>query len=170
MYLKMLNRAVAHLKNNETLDINADYNENNEINIHAPAILTNQYCGDPNERLVIYKRLSSCESLDDLQMIQEELIDRFGVAPEQTENLFIIHHIRIITKDIDVIKIDAGKKTISLNFREKNNIDPLKIIDLVQSNKHIKLDGPNRITLAGDFERPLDKLNKIKSLVVDLKD
>ena len=67
-------------------------------------------------------------------------------------------------------KIDAGKKTISLNFREKNNIDPLKIIDLVQSNKHIKLDGPNRITLAGDFERPLDKLNKIKSLVVDLKD
>jgi transcription-repair coupling factor (superfamily II helicase) len=170
MYLKMLNRAVAHLKNNETLDINADYNENNEINIHAPAILTNQYCGDPNERLVIYKRLSSCESLDDLQMIQEELIDRFGVAPEQTENLFIIHHIRIITKDIDVSKIDAGKKTISLNFREKNNIDPLKIIDLVQSNKHIKLDGPNRITLAGDFERPLDKLNKIKSLVVDLKD
>lgn len=170
MYLKMLNRAVAHLKNNETLDINADYNENNEINIHAPAILTNQYCGDPNERLVIYKRLSSCESLDDLQMIQEELIDRFGVAPEQTENLFIIHHIRIITKDIDVTKIDAGKKTISLNFREKNNIDPLKIIDLVQSNKHIKLDGPNRITLAGDFERPLDKLNKIKSLVVDLKD
>jgi transcription-repair coupling factor (superfamily II helicase) len=170
MYLKMLNRAVAHLKNNETLDINADYNENNEINIHAPAILTNQYCGDPNERLVIYKRLSSCESLDDLQMIQEELIDRFGVAPEQTENLFIIHHIRIITKDIDVTKIDAGKKTISLNFREKNNIDPLKIIDLVQSNKHIKLDGPNRIILAGDFERPLDKLNKIKSLVVDLKD
>ena len=170
MYLKMLNRAVAHLKNNETLDINADYNENNEINIHAPAILTNQYCGDPNERLVIYKRLSSCESLEDLQMIQEELIDRFGVAPEQTENLFIIHHIRIITKDLDVTKIDAGKKTISLNFREKNNIDPLKIIDLVQTNKHIKLDGPNKITLAGDFEDPLDKLNKIKSLVGELKD
>ena len=170
MYLKMLNRAVAHLKNNEMLDINADYNENNEINIHAPAILTNQYCGDPNERLVIYKRLSSCESLEDLQMIQEELIDRFGVAPEQTENLFIIHHIRIITKDLDVTKIDAGKKTISLNFREKNNIDPLKIIDLVQTNKHIKLDGPNKITLAGDFEDPLDKLNKIKSLVGELKD
>ena len=170
MYLKMLNRAVDHLKNNETLDINADYNENNEINIHAPAILTNQYCGDPNERLVIYKRLSSCESLEDLQMIQEELIDRFGVAPEQTENLFIIHHIRIITKDLDVTKIDAGKKTISLNFREKNNIDPLKIIDLVQTNKHIKLDGPNKITLAGDFEDPLDKLNKIKSLVGELKD
>jgi transcription-repair coupling factor (superfamily II helicase) len=170
MYLKMLNRAVTHLKNNETLDINADYNENNEINIHAPAILTNQYCGDPNERLVIYKRLSSCESLEDLQMIQEELIDRFGVAPEQTENLFIIHHIRIITKDLDVTKIDAGKKTISLNFREKNNVDPLKIIDLVQTNKHIKLDGPNKITLAGDFEDPLDKLNKIKSLVGELKD
>ena len=170
MYLKMLNRAVTHLKNNETLDINADYNENNEINIHAPAILTNQYCGDPNERLVIYKRLSSCESLEDLQMIQEELIDRFGVAPEQTENLFIIHHIRIITKDLDVTKIDAGKKTISLNFREKNNVDPLKIIDLVQTNKHIKLDGPNKITLAGDFEDPFDKLNKIKSLVGELKD
>ena len=67
-------------------------------------------------------------------------------------------------------KIDAGKKAISLNFREKNNIDPLKIIDLVQTNKHIKLDGPNKITLEGDFEDPLDKLNKIKSLVGDLKD
>ena len=67
-------------------------------------------------------------------------------------------------------KIDAGKKTISLNFREKNNIDPLKIIDLVQTNKHIKLDGPNKITLVGDFEDPLDKLNMIKSLVGELKD
>ena len=60
-----------------------------DINIHAPSILTNEYCSDPNERLVIYKRLSSCESLDQLKDIQEELIDRFGVMPEQTQNLII---------------------------------------------------------------------------------
>ena len=64
LYLKMLNRAVALLRNNEILNVEDDNNEENDINIHAPCILTNQYCSDPNERLVIYKRLSSCKTIN----------------------------------------------------------------------------------------------------------
>ena len=170
LYLKMLNRAVALLRNNEILNVEDDNNEENDINIHAPCILTNQYCSDPNERLVIYKRLSSCKTINDLQLIQEELIDRFGVMPEQTENLFTIHHVRVLCSDIDVIKIDAGKKTISFTFKAKNKVDPLKIIDLVQTNKYIKLDGPNKLFINGEFESTNDKFQAIKKFIKNLID
>jgi transcription-repair coupling factor (superfamily II helicase) len=165
MYLKMLNRAVKHLKNNEILNIEEDFDHEIDINIHAPSILTNEYCSDPNERLVIYKRLSSCESLDQLKDIQEELIDRFGVMPEQTQNLIIIHHIRILTKQSGVIKIDAGKKLISITFSKKTEFDPIRIIDMVQTNKDIKLDGPNKLLITRNFETSDQKFNAIKSFI-----
>ena len=162
MYLKMLNRAVAHLKNNEILDIEEDLSNENDINIHAPSILTNQYCSDPNERLVIYKRLSSCTTVDKLKEMQEELIDRFGVMPEQTENLFIIHFIRILSIKFNVIKIDAGTKKITITFNKKTKIDPVKIIEIVHANKNINLDGPNKIIISSEYNNSDEKYKEIK--------
>ena len=55
-----------------------------EINLHVPALLPDDYCGDVHERLSLYKRLANCEHAeDDSTRMQEELIDRFGKLPDR---------------------------------------------------------------------------------------
>jgi transcription-repair coupling factor (superfamily II helicase) len=58
-----------------------------EINLHVPALLPADYCGDVHERLVLYKRLANCETPDALDGMQEELVDRFGKLPEAARAL-----------------------------------------------------------------------------------
>ena len=150
LYSDMLNHAVKQLKAGKEPDLNAPLGVTTEINLHTPALLTNQYCPDVHERLVIYKRLANCENDDDLDSMQEELIDRFGLLPEQGEALIACHRLRIAAKAIGIIKIDASSETIQLQFNPKADIDPTKLIDLLQRDRRCRMNGPDklRVTLA----------------------
>jgi transcription-repair coupling factor (superfamily II helicase) len=81
LYTEMLKRAVRDLQQGKEPDLSQPLEVVSEINLHAPALLPNDYCSDVQERLTLYKRLANCESDDDLQALQEELIDRFGEMP-----------------------------------------------------------------------------------------
>ena len=59
-------------------------------------------------RLVLYKRLANCGSDAELTAMQEELIDRFGLPPEQTQALLACHRLRIAAKPLGVVKIDES--------------------------------------------------------------
>ena len=150
LYSDMLNHAVKQLKAGKEPDLNAPLGVTTEINLHTPALLTNQYCPDVHERLVIYKRLANCENDDDLDSMQEELIDRFGLLPEQGEALIACHRLRIAAKAIGIIKIDASSEAIQLQFNPKADIDPTKLIDLLQRDRRCRMNGPDklRVTLA----------------------
>lgn len=163
MYIEMLNKAVKQLKNNEIINLEETQNDNCEININEPTILPNSYCPDPNERLVLYKRLSSCESFEELDEINDELIDRFGLLPLQSQNLIQAHQLRILAKKFKVNKINCMGTTIEVSFMNNANIDPLNLIDLVQNNKNIKLNGPDKINIHGKFENAVIKLECFKS-------
>ncbi len=150
LYSDMLNHAVKQLKAGKEPDLNAPLGVTTEINLHTPALLTNPYCPDVHERLVIYKRLANCENDDDLDSMQEELIDRFGLLPEQGEALIACHRLRIAAKAIGIIKIDASSESIQLQFNPKADIDPTKLIDLLQRDRRCRMNGPDklRVTLA----------------------
>jgi transcription-repair coupling factor (superfamily II helicase) len=81
LYTEMLKRAVHDLQQGKEPDLSQPLEVVSEINLHAPALLPNDYCSDVQERLTLYKRLANCEGEDDLRDIQEELIDRFGEMP-----------------------------------------------------------------------------------------
>jgi transcription-repair coupling factor (superfamily II helicase) len=83
LYTEMLNRAVAALKQGKEHDLTQPLGIATEINLHTPALLPDAYCPDVHERLTLYKRLANCESADDIEALQEELIDRFGELPPQ---------------------------------------------------------------------------------------
>ena len=130
LYIDMLNNAIKQLKKGEKLDLESPITLNKEINLHTPTILTQTYCPNTNERLIIYKRLSSCKSKDELKSIKEELIDRFGIMPLQTVNLILFHELRINILSTEVIKIDSSKRKSEITIKKNADIDPIKINDL----------------------------------------
>lgn len=169
LYSEMLAHAVKQLKAGKEPDLSAPLGVTTEINLHTPALLTNAYCPDVNERLVIYKRLANCNNPDDLQNMQEELIDRFGLPPQQTEALLECHKLRIIAKPLGILKIDASSETIQLQFAQNADIDPIKLVKLLQTNRHARMNGPDKLRIQAAYHDISQRADNIKILIRELQ-
>ncbi|MDY7537822.1 transcription-repair coupling factor [Undibacterium sp. 5I1] len=163
LYSDMLNEAVRSLKNGKEPDLAAPLSSTTEINLHIPALLPNDFCGDVNERLSIYKRLANCTKQDAIDNLQEEMIDRFGKLPEPVKSLLETHRLRVAAKPLGIIKIDAHTEAATLQFEPKPPIDAMKIIELVQKNKHIKINGQDKLRITANMPDLAARVAQIKA-------
>jgi transcription-repair coupling factor (superfamily II helicase) len=169
LYNDMLNAAIASLRQGHEPDMAHPLGVTTEINLHAPALLPNDYCGDIHQRLVIYKRLASCSSQADLDEMHQELIDRFGLLPEAAQTLLDSHRLRILAKPLGISKVDASSEAISIQFVPNPPIDPMKIITLIQSKRHIKMSGQDKLRIELKHEELLPRVAAIKNFFAELK-
>lgn len=165
LYVDMLNYAVKQLKLGKKLSLDNPHQKNTEINLHTPAIITNNYCGDINERLVLYKRLSGLNDHEGLMEMKEELIDRFGVMPEQTQSLISFHNLRIFIQHLDIKKIDASDTSIQITFVSDSKMDPLKLIKLLSEDKRYRMNGPDKIKIGVTIIDILERVKFIKDFL-----
>ncbi len=168
LYSDMLNEAVKALKAGREPDMSAPLSSTTEINLHVPALLPADFCGDVHERLSIYKRLANCEEQGRIDDMQEELIDRFGKLPDAVKALIETHRLRIAAKSVGIVKIDAHTDAASLQFMEKPPIDPIKIITLIQKNRHIKLAGQDKLRIAANMPDLSARVNQVKQTIKQL--
>ncbi|MBV1777213.1 transcription-repair coupling factor [Burkholderiaceae bacterium DAT-1] len=169
LYSAMLNEAVKSLKKGIEPDLNAPLGVATEINLHAPALLPEDYCPDVHERLVIYKRLANCETDDELDDMQQELIDRFGLLPPPAKVLLDSHRLRLIAKPLGVQKLDASDQAITLQFAKQNSIDPIKIIQLIQTKRNYKLAGQDKLRVEITLAEPVMRAVRVKELLNELR-
>ena len=165
LYVEMLNSAVRALKLGKVWDVGAPLDFTTEINLHVPALLPNDYCGDVHERLVLYKRLASCQSLDELGELQEEMIDRFGLPTTPVKALIESHRLRLLAKDVGVAKIDASLDAIQIHFIPNPPIDAARIIQLIQRNRHYKLAGPDKLKVIENLPDLDKRIGRVKALL-----
>lgn len=169
LYSTMLNEAIRSLKSGIEPDINQPLGISTEINLHTPALLTEAFCPDTHERLIIYKRLANCETIEDLSSIQEELIDRFGLLPPATNTLLDCHRLRLIARPMGITKLDASDKAITLQFASKNPIDPQKIIQLIQTKRNYKLAGQDKLRVEMELPDVVMRVVRVKALLEELR-
>jgi transcription-repair coupling factor (superfamily II helicase) len=150
LYNDMLAEAVRALKSGREPDLLAPLGVTTEINLHAPALLPDAYCNDVQVRLNLYKRLATAARAEQIDTLLEEVTDRFGKLPAQGQTLFDTHRLRVLAQAYGVSKIDAGPKQILITFRPQAPVDPLRIIELVQRNRHIKLAGNDKLRIERD--------------------
>ena len=100
--------------------------------------------------------------------MQEELIDRFGLPPEPTQVLFDTHRLRILSKPLGIIKIDANSDNITVQFMPKPPVESHRIIHMIQSKRHIKMAGQDRLRMNLPTEDARERVNHIKTLIKDL--
>ena len=145
LYVDMLDRAVQSLKLGKEPNIDIQIPQGTEIVLHTPTLLTNNYCPDVHERLIIYKRLANASTQTQLEKIEEELIDRFGLLPPETKALLASHKLRIVGKLLGISKIDSAPNKTSIAFHTDPLVDPMEIIELVQKRNDIRFSGPSKL-------------------------
>jgi len=143
----MLSASVSALRSGREPDLSEPLGVTTEINLHVPSRLPEAYCSDVHERLVLYKRLASVENVDDLDLLREELVDRFGVTPEPVQALLACHRLRLLAREKGVVKIDAGPERTTLQFVKAPPFDAGSLILLVQRDGRMRFAGPDRIRI-----------------------
>jgi len=169
LYADMLNAAVASLRQGREPDMAHPLGVTTEINLHSPALLPNGYCGDIHQRLMLYKRLANCTTQEELDEMHQELIDRFGLLPEPAKTLLDCHRLRILAKPLGISKVDASGEAIQIQFVPNPPIDPLRVLHLIQTKRHYKLSGQDKLRIELKYGDVAQRVLAIKNFFNELK-
>ena len=168
LYNEMLAEAVKQLKAGKEPDLLAPLQAVTEINLHTPALLPDDYCGDVHLRLSFYKKLATAKTSEQVNALLEELVDRFGKLPPQAEALIAVHRLRVLSQPYGVLKVEAAPAAITVTFRPNPPIDPMAIIQLIQKNKAVKLVGNEKLRIERALEKPHDRAMLVRDLLRSL--
>ncbi|HET8704653.1 MAG TPA: TRCF domain-containing protein, partial [Pseudomonadales bacterium] len=146
LYMEMLERAVKAIQKGKTPNLDKPLDHGAEINLRVPALIPDDYLPDVHNRLIMYKRISNAASNEELDELQVEMIDRFGLLPDPAKNLFRITALKLRAQQLGIVKIDAGPQGGRIDFDSTTQVDPLTLIKMIQSQPNrYKLEGADRL-------------------------
>ena len=105
---------------------------------------------------------------DQIDSLLEEIVDRFGKLPPQAQTLIDVHRLRVISQPYGVVKVDAAPGVISIHFRANPPVEPMRIIELIQKNKHIKLAGNDKLRIERELKEPKDRAQMVRDVLRSL--
>lgn len=170
LYMEMLEQAVNALKNGQEPTLENLLQKQTEVDLKLPALLPDDYIHDVNARLGMYKRVASCANLADIDELQVELIDRFGLLPDAAKNLFSLQQLKMQASNLGITKIEANPKGGYFEFSQNTKVNPSFIIGLIQSAPHIyKMDGANKLRFAISEANARERLKMITAMIADFE-
>ncbi|GBE09385.1 transcription-repair-coupling factor [bacterium BMS3Abin11] len=172
MYTDLLNRAIGSLKAGKELsaeDIENDSSSAIEIDLQIPARLPEDYLPDVHTRLIMYKRIANAKSTEELYELQIEMIDRFGLLPDEAKALIKLTELRIEAMTLGITEIRIGEAGGRLKFKPKPNIEPMALIQLLQTGKgKYRMEGPQILHLMMELSSEEQRLQTVKELLNEL--
>ena len=168
LYNEMLSEAVRCLKAGKEPDLLSPLSVTTDINLHAPALLPDDYCGDVHLRLSFYKKLATAKTSDQIDALLEEIVDRFGKLPPQAQTLIDVHRLRCLSQPYGVIKVDAAPGITNITFRPQPPVEPMRIIELIQKNRHIKLAGNEKLRIERALPDPKARAQMVRDILRSL--
>jgi len=160
LYNEILTRTVEALRSGREPGMDVDLQQGPEINLHVPALLPDDYMPDVHLRLVHYKRIASAPGETELRRLQVELIDRFGILPPPTKNLFRLTALRQQAAPLGIVKLDLGDTGGFVEFAAETAVDPRAIVGLIESDPETyRIDRGQRLRMSietDDTEKRFD--------------
>jgi transcription-repair coupling factor (superfamily II helicase) len=145
MYVRLLEETVRELKGEEVPpEIHAALNL--ALDIRIPA----DYITDENQRLRAYRRIAGTRDSAEREAIAKELEDRYGPLPEAVKNLLDYAALKSQAEALGIERIDRRQGTLQIKFHEQTQVDPTRLMDLVQRARGAQF------TPAGVLQVPLD--------------
>jgi transcription-repair coupling factor (superfamily II helicase) len=159
LYCQLLERTVEELRGERP-----EEEISTSINLNLDIRIPESYIADSNQRLRMYKRISSAPTNEELDTLRQEMVDRFGQYPEQVENLFRYARLRQETLALQIQSIEKNKSQVFFRFVDQSKVDAQKLLGLVTRNKNAKFSPQGLLTLDVPElppDRLFDSINKI---------
>jgi len=140
LYSRLLEEAVREAKGEE-VPVPAD----TSIELPVEAYIPDDYITDTNQKVAIYKRIASFDSLEEIPEMEDELVDRYGDLPAPVNNLLAVAKIRVLAGKLKIKSISLVSNHLRLLLHPGQT---LAGEDLVAAGSHY----PNRVkySVAGE--------------------
>ncbi len=166
LYMEMLDQAIQAIREGKTPNLDQPLHHGSEINLRIPALIPDDYLPDVHNRLIMYKRISNAKTPHALDELQVEMIDRFGLLPPQTRNLFRLTALKLRADALGIVKLEAGDKGGRVEFGSDTCVEPLTLVTLVQQQpKRYKLDGASALRFTLPMATPEDRFHCVEGLL-----
>lgn len=132
LYTELLDAAIRDLQG-KPLEAEDSHREP-EIKVPFSAFLSEEYVADSQQRLGIYRRLSSSSRDEEIDEIEVELQDRFGKLPETAKNLLWLIRIKRLLKVLKIDALTVGPQRVVLTPGVDSALDPVRAIALMSSH------------------------------------
>lgn len=106
-----------------------------EVNLPIAAYLPDDYVPDTHQRLVLYKRLANASSPGELDELRAEIVDRFGEAPDEVDQLFELMALKVDLRELRLRSLDSVSGRLQLTLGPDAALEPGKLLALVQHSK-----------------------------------
>ena len=171
LYADYLNRAIRDLSKLPTdTKFTLDEQTRTEVDLDLPILFPDSYLPDVHTRLLLYKRIASAETTEDLYDLQLETLDRFGLLPEVAKSVFAISDIKLTATSLGIEKIQLGDNGGVVRFSEHTALDPILLVDLIESSDgEIHMRGAYILNIIASLPLPQDKIAYIKHLLATLR-
>ena len=164
LYTDMLARAVKSMKKGDKANLDEPFNSGVDINLRVPCLLPNDYVPDVHLRLILYKRIASANN-EELIKIKIELIDRFGLLPDEAIYLLRMNGIKQNCNIIGIQKVNLDNEGGYIQFSDCSKINPEKLIAIISSKNIYRMRGPQRLSFKTDLISPEERFHFIETLL-----
>ncbi len=156
LYIRLLSQAVEEVKQGRPMG------EMTPVTLDLPltALIPTSYVADTELRLATYRRVAAVTTLDEVDSMRAELVDRFGPIPEEVEHLLALIVMRIRCAALGIESVIEREREIVIRPVQTSMLDARKLGSLI--GRALKLT-PNSIRLrlpdlTIPWERALDEL------------
>jgi len=174
MYSTFLEQAIASIQRKRKIkkgestepDDKSFTDQRVDINLNIPARFPDAYLPDVHLRLTMYKRIASAASIEQLEELQVETIDRFGLLPDAAKNLFIIAELKFKAAQCDIKTLEVGPNGGVVKFVENPQINIDNMMRTIASRpKEYKFTGTESIQIARDMPEAKDRFELVHDVI-----
>jgi transcription-repair coupling factor (superfamily II helicase) len=169
LYTELLERAVKSIRSGKIPDLDPSTRFGSDVELHIPALIPDDYLPDVHARLTLYKRIASARDSDQLKELQVEMIDRFGLLPDPTKQLFATAEIKLEATPLGIRKLELGPTGGRIHFNAQPVIDPMSVIRMIQSQPKIyAMEGGDKLRIKLDLPDAASRVRTAKALLTTL--
>ncbi|MDR2666296.1 MAG: transcription-repair coupling factor [Endomicrobium sp.] len=161
MFAKLLEEEGEKLKGNISNKVQKE--EDTLIDLRISALIPNKYIENENIRILFYRRLNVAKDMETLEKLKNELLDRFGKIPKETQMLFEITYLRLSAKKLKIEKITEDNGHIWLYFSQKADLSRVDIAELISDYSEIVNFVPGRCYAIG-LKKEMINMNTVEYL------
>ncbi|HQG41319.1 MAG TPA: transcription-repair coupling factor, partial [Spirochaetota bacterium] len=165
LYCQLLEDTVRNLKGEKPVHI-----FRTPVYVKTDIFIPDSYIADEKQKIEFYKRYEACETLDELNKLTREMIDRFGQPPKEVVSLIAMEEVRTLASQLYIDEIIEDTKLIKMRITRESKLDVKKLVTLIQKDKRISIDRYDKevVNVVTGIIPPEKKLEEIKKLLQQL--
>jgi transcription-repair coupling factor (superfamily II helicase) len=168
MYLKLLDETVTELKGEAVTNRAVD----TAVELLTSAYIDASYIKDEEQRIDMYRTIATIETEEDILDIKDELIDRYGDIPAETNQLIEIAYIKNLASHLGFSSVKQKEEMVLFNFAEQAGLPLERIGEIMSKWKGKILFSAGKqpyLSLRSKNEKSDEVIENIKILLQELQ-